>query len=69
MRPKSELFLSRYVLDTLLILVRFETDFGAQVDAVFDLLGVNCQCRGNVGVLKAMPFKLDTLSLFKALKH
>ena len=47
------------MLDTLLILVQFETDFGAQVDAVFDFWGVDCQFGGNFGVLKSVKLEVQ----------
>ena len=36
MKPTSDLVLCGYVLDTLAIVVQFETDVGAQEDAVLD---------------------------------
>ena len=55
------------MLDTLSILVQLEADFGAQVDAVLDFGGVDCQCGGNFGVLKSVTLrskKTHALPLF-----
>ena len=45
-------------MDTLSILYRFEVCFGAQMDQVLELQGVDCQFGGSLGVLKSFKFEV-----------
>ena len=48
------------MLDTLSILAHFQTDCGAQVDAVLDSWGADCQFGANLGVVKSANFEVQT---------
>ena len=46
------------MLDTSPILEQFDTSFGAQMEAVFDVVGVDCLFGSNFGVLKSVKFEV-----------
>ena len=46
-------------MDTLSILYHFEAHFGAQMEQVLELQGVECQFGGSFGGLKSMRFEVS----------
>ena len=59
MRPKSELVLMSICVGSFIEFGTICDRFGAQVDAVLDLLDVDCQFGENLGVLKSVEFEVQ----------